>query len=155
MLRPIKFQVNYWQENHWVNSGFRKAKKMIESKLTLAIITATLKGKKYEEQITNQLEHLEEVEYEHTGSGLLIFIEYRKAAKEFWLTDAQLNELFGEAGTEWSHVELINDELNIHAETIVHFTNGIIDRVEIWNQSGDYPEDDLLAWELIKTDHYS
>ncbi len=126
----------------------RKAKNMIESKLTLDIITATLQGEKYEEQITKQLEHLEEVEYEHTGSGLLIFIEYRKAAKEFWLTDAQLYEVFGESTPELSKVELLNDELKIQAETIVHFTNGMIDRVEIWNQLGDYPEDDLKTWTL-------
>ena len=121
---------------------------MIESKLTLDIITATLQGEKYEEQITKQLEHLEEVEYEHIGSGLLIFIEYRKAAKEFWLTDAQLHEVFGESTPELSKVELLNDELKIQAETIVHFTNGMIDRVEIWNQLGDYPEDDLKTWTL-------
>lgn len=121
---------------------------MIDSKLTLDIITATLQGEKFEEQITKQLEHLEEVEYEHTDSGLLIFIEYRKAAKEFWLTDAQLHETFGESSTELSKVELINDELKILAETSVHFTNGIIDRVEIWNTLGDYPEEDLERWEL-------
>ncbi|MNJ91801.1 hypothetical protein D3C87_94560 [compost metagenome] len=121
---------------------------MIESKLTLDIITRTLQGEKYEEQITSQLEHLEEVEYEHTDSGLLIFIEYRKAAKEFWLTDAQLYEVFGESDHELSKVELINDELKIQAETSVHFKNGIIERVEIWNKLGDYPEEDLEAWEL-------
>lgn len=121
---------------------------MIESKLTLDIITATLKGEKYEEQITKQLEHLEEVEYEHMDSGLLIFIEYRKPAKEFWLTDAQLHETFGESSPELSKVELINEEQKIQAETMVHFTNGIIDRVEIWNKLGDYPEDDLETWKL-------
>lgn len=121
---------------------------MIESKLTLDIITATLQGEKYEEQITKQLEHLEEVEYEHMDTGLLIFIEYRKEAKEFWLTDAQLHELFGESSPELSNVELINDELKIQAETMVHFTNGMIDRVEIWNKLGDYPEEDLLTWQL-------
>nr|WP_294859721.1 hypothetical protein [uncultured Fluviicola sp.] len=121
---------------------------MIESKLTLDIITSTLQGEKYEEQITRQLEHLEEVEYEHTGSGLLIFIEYRKAAKEFWLTDAQLHELFGESTPELSKVELINDELKIQADTSIHFTNGLIDYVEIWNNLGDYPEEDLVSWQL-------
>lgn len=121
---------------------------MIDSKLTLDIITATLAGEKHEEQITKQLEHLEEVEYEHTGSGLLIFIEYRKAAKEFWLTDDQLKETFGIGEPELCKVELINEALNIKAETSVHFKNGIIDRVEIWNELGDYPEEDLKEWEL-------
>jgi hypothetical protein len=121
---------------------------MIESKLTLDIITATLQGEKFEEQITKQLEHLEEVEYEHTDSGLLIFIEYRKAAKEFWLTDAQLHETFDESEPELSKFELINEELKIQAETSVHFKNGIIERVEIWNTLGDYPEEDLEKWEL-------
>ena len=121
---------------------------MIESKLTLDIITATLKGEKHEEQITRQLEHLEEVEYEHMDSGLIIFIEYRKAAKEFWLTDTQLKETFGMSEPELSKVQLINEALNIKAETSVHFKNGIIDRVEIWNELGDYPEEDLETWVL-------
>ncbi|WP_343632681.1 hypothetical protein [Fluviicola sp.] len=125
---------------------------MIESKLTLDIITETLKGEKYEEQITKQLEHLEEVEYEHTDTGLLIFIEYRKAAKEFWLTDKQLYETFGEAEHELSKVALINSDQNIHAETSVHFKNGLIERVEIWNTLGDYPEEDLKTWEVKRID---
>lgn len=127
---------------------------MIESKLTLDIITSTLKGEKYEDQITKQLEHLEEVEYEHTGSGLLIFIEYRKAAKEFWLTDAQLVEVFGESEPVLSKFELINEDLNIQAETSVHFKNGLIERVEIWNNSDDYPEDDLETWTLREMDSH-
>ncbi len=126
---------------------------MIESKLTLDIITATLQGEKYEEQITKQLEHLEEVEYEHTDSGLLIFIEYRKEAKEFWLTDTQLHETFGESEPELSKFDLINEELNIRAETSVHFKNGIIERVEIWNTLGDYPEEDLEKWELKRLEN--
>jgi hypothetical protein len=126
---------------------------MIESKLTLEIITKTLQGETYEEQITKQLEHLEEVEYEHTGSGLLIFIEYRKAAKEFWLTDKQLYEVFGESEPVLSKFELLNEELNIRAETSVHFKNGLIERVEIWNTSDDYPEDDLETWELKPIQH--
>ncbi len=121
---------------------------MIESKLTLDIILANLEGVKYEEQILLQLEHLEEVEYEHMDSGLLIFIEYRKAAKGFWLTDEQLKDLFGDGPTAISSVELVNEAMGIRAETLVHFTNGLIDRVEIWNQEGVYPEEDLVDWKL-------
>lgn len=121
---------------------------MIDSKLTLEIIQETIQGIPYEEQLLKQLPHLEEVEYEHMDTGLIIFIEYRKAAKEFWLTDKQIFELFGDSTTELTRVELINEELNIHAETTVHFTNGLIDRVEIWNQLGDYPEEDITSWEL-------
>jgi hypothetical protein len=121
---------------------------MIESKLVLAIIHATLEGEKFEDQITQQLNYLEEIEYEHTDSGLLVFIENRKGVKEFRLTDVQMKELFGESGPELSKVELINEDLKIQAETSVHFTSGIIDRVEIWNTLGDYPEEDLESWEL-------
>lgn len=121
---------------------------MIDSKLTLEIIQETIQGIPFEEQLLKQLPHLEEVEYEHMDTGLIIFIEYRKAAKEFWLTDKQIFELFGDSTTELTRVELINESLNIHAETTVHFTNGLIDRVEIWNQLGDYPEEDITSWEL-------
>lgn len=126
---------------------------MIESKLTLDIIHANLEGVKHQAQLLQQMEHLEEVEYEHTGSGLLIFIEYRKAAKGFWLTDEQLQDLFGEGPTELSSVILINEALGIRAETTVHFTNGLIDRVEIWNQEGEYPEEDLEEWKLERIEN--
>lgn len=126
---------------------------MIESKLISAIIEATLEGEKYETQITGQLKHLEEVEYEHMGSGLSVFIDPKPGVKEFRLNDSQLEELFGESDHELTKVELINESLKIKADVSVHFSNGIIDRVEIWNQLGDYPEDDLESWELKRNEN--
>lgn len=123
---------------------------MIESELISAIIDATIEGETYKEQITNQLAHLEEVEYEHTGSGLLVYIDYKPGATKHRLNETQQEELFGESDHELAKVELINEPLKIKADVSVHFSNGIIDRVEIWNQLGDYPEDDLESWELKK-----
>jgi len=119
---------------------------MIESKFIVDIIQATIAGEKYEEQIANQVQHLEEVEYEHMDTGLILFLDPLSDIKP--LTDQQLHETFGEADHELMKLELIEETFKIHADVSVHFTNGIIDRIEIWNKSGDYPEHDLESWEL-------
>ena len=122
---------------------------MIESKFILDIITTTIAGEKHEEQIAKQIKHLEEVEYEHMDTGLILFLDPSAGIKPFVLTNEQLTETFGEADHELTKVELIEEKLKIHADVSVHFSNGIIDRIEIWNKLGDYPEDDLESWELI------
>ena len=119
---------------------------MIESKFILDIIGATIAGEKHEEQISEQLSHLEEVEYEHMDTGLILFLDPGPAIQP--LTDEQLTETFGESEHELTKVELIKEDQKIHADVSVHFSNGIIDRIEIWNKKGDYPEDDLESWEL-------
>jgi hypothetical protein len=119
---------------------------MIESKFILDIIGATIAGEKHEEQIAKQLNHLEEVEYEHMDTGLILFLDPSPAIQP--LTDEQLTDTFGKADHELAKVELIKEDQKIHADVSVHFSNGIIDRIEIWNKKGDYPEDDLESWEL-------
>lgn len=128
---------------------------MIESELVLAIIGETLDGVQFEEQITKQLPHLMEVEYEHMDSGLIVFIDHESSTvKQFRLNDEQLKLLFGDAEHELCSVELVNEALNVKAETSLHFANGILNRVEIWNALGTYPEDDLESWELVRIENY-
>lgn len=121
---------------------------MIDSELTLEIINLTLEGEKFEEQIRKQLDFLEETEIEHTGNGLSIYLSAQPGIEKYRLNGVQLNELFGDNITELTKFELFNKELNIQADTSVHFNDGIIDCVEIWNQLGNYPEEDLLTYEL-------
>lgn len=121
---------------------------MIESPLTLEIINLTLEGEKFEEQISKQLNFLEETEIEHTGNGLSVYLSAQPGIEKYKLNGIQLNELFGENITELTKLELFNKELNIHADTSVHFNDGIIDCVEIWNKLGDFPEEELLTYEL-------
>lgn len=121
---------------------------MIESPLTLEIINLTLEGEKFEEQISKQLNFLEETEIEHTGNGLSVYLSAQPGIEKYKLNGVQLNELFGENITELTKLELFNKELNIHADTSVHFNDGIIDCVEIWNKLGDFPEEELLTYEL-------
>lgn len=121
---------------------------MIESKLIIDIVKTTVAGEKHEEQMIKQLNCLEEVEYEHMDTGLILFLDPAAGIEPFRLTDDQLHELFGESDHELTKVELIKEDQKIKADVSVHFSNGIIDRIEIWNKLGDYPEDDLESWEL-------
>jgi hypothetical protein len=123
---------------------------MIESRLILNIVDESLFGEKYEEQMRKQLNFLTEIEYEHTGSGLLVFFEADAKISKCRLNDSQLMDIFGENDHELTKFELINHDLKIQADVTVHFSNGTLDRVEIWNKLGDYPEDDLGSWELIQ-----
>jgi len=121
---------------------------MVESELISEIIDLTLEGAKYESQLYDQLKHISEKEYEHTGSGVYVYFENEPEITKFRLNNEQLNEMFGEGNQELTKFELINEELLIRADVTVHFTNGIIDCVEIWNKLGEYPEEDLLSWQL-------
>lgn len=121
---------------------------MIESALIMNIIDVTLEGEKHAEQLNNQVKHLEEVEYEHMDTGLIVFLDPTSGIDTFRLTNEQLVDTFGESDHELTKVALINEELKIHADVSVHLVNGIIDRIEIWNKLGEYPEDDLATWEL-------
>jgi len=106
---------------------------MIESTFIKDIIEATIAGEKHETQMAGQVNHLE------ATSGI----------DPFRLTNEQLTETFGDKDHELAKVELIKEDQKIQADVSVHFVNGIIDRIEIWNKKGDYPEDDLASWELI------
>ncbi len=123
---------------------------MIESKFILDIIATTIAGEKHEDQMAKQIKHLEEVEYEHMDTGLILFLDPEPKIKPYVLTNEQLVETFGDKDHELSKVELIKEDQKIQADVSVHFVNGIIDRIEIWNKKGEYPEDDLASWELIR-----
>ena len=121
---------------------------MIESELISEIIDVTIEGEKYESQLNEQLNYLNEKEYEHTGTGLYVYFENEPDISKHRLSDEQLNEMFNGYNHELTKFELLNEKLQIQADVTVHFSNGIIDCVEIWNKLGDYPEEDLLTWQL-------
>lgn len=121
---------------------------MIESKLIADILHLNIEGQKFEDLLFNQVDHLTIKEKEHTGSGLFIYFEYNKEIEKYRLSDTQLNELFGKHNPRIENFELINPELNILADATVHLADGLIDCVEIWNKSGNYPKVEIVTYEL-------
>ncbi|WP_386126693.1 hypothetical protein [Winogradskyella litorisediminis] len=95
-----------------------------------------------------QIELLTEKESEHTGVGLYVYLEPEIGIEGHRLSKSQLEQMFGEHNHELTKFELINKNENVLADLTIHFSNGIIDCVEIWNKLGDYPKGELLTYEL-------
>jgi hypothetical protein len=121
---------------------------MIKSELISSIIELTIEAEKFENQLFEQIELLTEKESEHTGVGLYVYLKPENGIERHRLSESQLEEMFGEHNHELTKFELINKSENVLADLTVHFSNGIIDYVEIWNKLGDYPKEELLTYEL-------
>ena len=121
---------------------------MIKSELVSNILELTVEGEKFEEFLFGQIGHLTEKEEEHTGVGLYVYFKYEPEIEKYRLTEAQMTELFGEYAHRLEKFELINTDINVLADATVHFSNGLIDCLEIWNKLGDYPKEELISYEL-------
>ena len=121
---------------------------MIKSELISTIIELTVEAEEFESQLFEQLGLLTEKETEYTRVGLYVYLKPENGIEEHRLSKLQLEQMFGEHNHELTKFELINKSLNVLADLTVHFSNGIIDCVEIWNKLGDYPKEELLTYEL-------
>jgi hypothetical protein len=121
---------------------------MIKSELISNILELTVEGEKFESLLFEQIERLTEKESEHTRIGLYVYLKSESGIEKHRLSESQLEQMFGEHNHELTKFELINKNENILADLTVHFSNGIIDCVEIWNKTGDYPKEELLTYEL-------
>ena len=78
-------------------------------------------------------------EYEYTGTGLFVHFERQKEIEAFKIiNDKILNGLF-----------IKSIELELGAEAILFVKRGIIDYLEIWSHSGNYPKFEITKYELI------
>ena len=123
---------------------------LIKSKLLSEVIKLTCEGEKYEDILFEQIKYLTERMEEHTGVGLYVYFKHDKGIKNYKLTSNQLNDLFGKNNHQIEKFELINSTKNILADLTVHFSEGLIDCVEIWNKLGDYPKYELTKFVLKK-----
>ena len=121
---------------------------MIKSELISTIIELTVENEKFESQLFEQLEFLTEKESEHTGVGLYVYLKPENGIEEHRLSNSQLEQIFGKHNHELTKFEMINKNEKVLADLTVHFSNGIINCVEIWNKLGDYPKNELLTYEL-------
>jgi hypothetical protein len=125
---------------------------MIKSEFVSNIVELTVEGEKFEDILFEQIRHLTEKEKEHTGVGLYVYFKYEPEIEKYRLSESQLTELFGGFAHRLEKFELINSDINVLADTTVHFSNGLIDCLEIWNKLGDYPKQELVTYELKRYD---
>ena len=121
---------------------------MIKSEFIGNIIEMTIEGEKFETQLMNQINLLTESKSEHTNVGIYIYFKPEVGIEKHRLSSLQLEEMFGDFNQELTKFELINDSQKILADVSVHFSNGIIECVEICNKLGVYPKTELLTYEL-------
>ena len=109
------------------------------------VIDVSLEGELYEEQLRRQLELLTISEEKYTDSGLFTYFYADDKISKLKLSKSQIKNM----GVVFINIELINKQLNILADVIIHMKDGIIDNVEIWNKTGvNYPKEELLTYEL-------
>jgi len=59
-----------------------------------------------------------------------------------------LEATFGEYAHRLEKFELVNAHEKVLADLTVHFSEGLIESLEIWNKLGDYPTMELTTYEL-------
>jgi len=114
---------------------------MIKSKFILEILDLLLDGDNDGLMIRRQLDCLTDENYNYTGSGLFVAFSHNDniSAKRIQKDNLVLNGVL-----------IKSTELEIGADATVFITNGIIDYIEIWSQSGDYPKRELTDYVLTQ-----
>ena len=114
---------------------------MLKSKFIENILELLLDGDKDGIDAKLQLEYLSESDYEYTGTGVFIGFEHKKGIEKF---KADKSDLILDG------VGIKSTELEIGADCTLFFTNGLIDNLEIWSFSGNYPKKELSDYELTQ-----
>lgn len=91
--------------------------------------------------IRSQLDFLTDENYNYKGSGLFVSFSHNDNITAKRIQKDNL-VLYG--------VLIKSSELEIGADATVFVTNGIIDYLEIWSQSGDYPKRELTDYVLTQ-----
>lgn len=114
---------------------------MIKSKFIGNILELLLDGDKEGINAKSQLGYLSETDYEYTGSGVFIGFEHKSGIEKYKVDKSDLI---------LNGVVIKSTELEIGADCTLFFKNGLIDNLEIWSYSGDYPKKDLCDYELTQ-----
>lgn len=114
---------------------------MIRSTFLYNILDLMLDGDEDGFLARTQLAHLTETDFDYTGVGVFVHFDYDGP-------DAGQHEEEEELILSGVFIESEQDQ--IEAEAILYFTDGIIDCLEIFCHSGDYPERELTRYTLTQ-----
>jgi hypothetical protein len=114
---------------------------MIKSKFIIDILDLLLDGDNDGLMIREQLDYITDETYKYTGSGLFVTFSH---------SDSISTKRIKKDNLVLNGVLIKSSELEIGADATVFITNGIIDYLEIWSQSGDYPKRELMDYVLTQ-----
>lgn len=113
---------------------------MIDSKYIKDILEKIIETESNQDLLNSQLDYLKIKDYEYTWTGLFVHFEKQKGIETFKGIDKKvLNGLI-----------IKSQELELDAEAILFINGGIIDYLEIWSHSGNYPKHEIKEYELIQ-----
>ena len=112
---------------------------MITSQYILDIFDLAFDDHSESGLLKNQIHFLTVTEIDHTGIGVFIHFSSDNQIQQFKLdvSNATNFDIEGNPTDMVNGVEIVNSDLSILADAIVHLKNGIIDHLEIWNKCGE------------------
>ena len=115
---------------------------MLKSKFISNILELLLDGDVDGIRAKSQIQFLAKVDYQYTGSGVFISFENRNGIEKYRCQKSDL---------VLNGVEIKSPQLEIGANCILFFKNGLINYLEIHSFGGDYPSTELSIYELTQT----
>jgi len=114
---------------------------MLKSKFISSILELLLDGDKEGVNAKSQMDFLTESDYEYTGSGVFIEFKHKNGIEKY---KSKKDDLI------LNGVVIKSSELEDGAGCMLFFINGLIDNLEIWSYSGNYPKTELIDYELTQ-----
>ena len=104
---------------------------MIKSKFIRDILDLLFDGHDLEDKSRQQVKFLTERDYEYTHIGLFVGFSHETGIEDYRAANDKL---------VLNGVMIRSREIELGAEAILHFNNGLADYLEIWAHSGEYPK---------------
>lgn len=114
---------------------------MIQSQFILDILNLLLDGDDDGLLLRKQIPFLTDTDYEYTGVGVIIGFSANQQIDEYKL---------GDRSFIIDGVKLKSKDLEFGAEATASIKNGILDFLDIWSYSGDYPRTELTSYVLTQ-----
>jgi len=114
---------------------------MINSNYVADILKLLFEGENEGLLANKQLPFTTEDDYEYTGGGLFVSFNHDEEALEYKVSKSDL-VLKG--------VKIESTEFEMEAEATLFFKDGLISLLEIWCYMGEYPQQDLTKYTLLR-----
>jgi hypothetical protein len=114
---------------------------MIKSKFISDILDLLFDGDDLGRKFRPQVKFLTEKDYNYTHMGLFVGFSHDNGIEEYRAINDRLI---------LNGVIIRSKEIELGAEAILHFSNGLVDYLEIWSHSGEYPEKELGKYTMTQ-----
>jgi hypothetical protein len=114
---------------------------MIKSKFISDILDLLFDGDDLGRKFRPQVKFLTEREYEYTYTGLFVQFSHDTGIEDYRATNDKLI---------LNGVIIRSKEIELGAEAILHFDNGLADCLEIWSHCGEYPKNELEKYSMTQ-----